>query len=190
MKERNKVFCAYHVVTDRPMQVGQHIVFDEQHHSGVYQRVMERQPLVQAIYENPDAYAGQELEHHTMVALRELALEAVRQQQYPEYPSRMSSLYVSETLAEAEKWGAFFARIGRPTYHIVKLRIQGRRFDGDATKCFDATVREAENMTMAQAYWENRPNTDETAAIHEILVDGDIEVVEIVKEIRANLEKD
>lgn len=26
----------YHVVTDRPMYVGQHIVFDEEHHSGVY----------------------------------------------------------------------------------------------------------------------------------------------------------
>ena len=27
---------AYHVVTDRPMHVGQTIIFDEIHHSGVY----------------------------------------------------------------------------------------------------------------------------------------------------------
>ena len=30
---------AYHVVTERPMYLGQHILFDESHHSGVYERV-------------------------------------------------------------------------------------------------------------------------------------------------------
>ena len=32
----------YHVVTDRPMYVGQEIIFDKEHHSGVYQRVQEK----------------------------------------------------------------------------------------------------------------------------------------------------
>ena len=32
----------YHVVTDRPMYVSQEIVFDEEHHSGVYKRVQEK----------------------------------------------------------------------------------------------------------------------------------------------------
>lgn len=27
----------YHVVTEKPMYVGQHIVFDENHHNGVWQ---------------------------------------------------------------------------------------------------------------------------------------------------------
>lgn len=35
-------FYAYHVVTDRPIELGQHILFDETHHSGVYERVMAR----------------------------------------------------------------------------------------------------------------------------------------------------
>lgn len=26
---------AYHVVTDRPMRLGQHIIFDEEHHTSV-----------------------------------------------------------------------------------------------------------------------------------------------------------
>jgi hypothetical protein len=36
----------YHVVTDRPMQVGQQIVFDETHHSGVYRRVFDKIDIV------------------------------------------------------------------------------------------------------------------------------------------------
>ena len=40
----------YHVVTDRPMYVGQQIIFDEQHHSGVYRRVQEKIDIVKDIY--------------------------------------------------------------------------------------------------------------------------------------------
>ena len=40
---------AYHVVTDSPMVVGQKIVFDETHHSGVYKRAYERLDIVNDI---------------------------------------------------------------------------------------------------------------------------------------------
>lgn len=116
---------AYHVVTDRPMHVGQQIVFDETYHSGVYQRVFDKMNIVNDIYANPSKYNAETLEHHTRVALRELALEEIRQKKYPMYPSRMSCLYVSKTFKEAENWGEFFSKIGRPTYHIVKLAIYG-----------------------------------------------------------------
>ena len=46
----------YHVVTDRPMKCGQHIIFDENHHSGVYERVQVKMEKVHDIYENPDKY--------------------------------------------------------------------------------------------------------------------------------------
>ena len=39
----------YHVVTDRPMSVGQKIIFDENNHSGVYQRVMDKIDVVNEI---------------------------------------------------------------------------------------------------------------------------------------------
>ncbi len=44
------------------------------------------------------------------------------------YPSRMSCLYVSKTLKEADDWGKYFAEIGRPTYSIAKLEIKGSCF--------------------------------------------------------------
>ncbi len=179
-----KELFAYHVVTDRTMQLGQHIIFDEEHHSGVYQRVMEKLDIVNDIYQYPEKYDADNLEHHTSVALRELALEEVRRAKYPMYPSRMGCLYVSKTLEESERWFDFFTRIGRPTYQIVKLRIHGNCFVGDATKCFDASLSKEENLQLAEIYWENKANTAEEPPIIEMLVDGDIEVVEIIKEVK------
>ena len=180
-------FYAYHVVTDRPMQVGQHIIFDKKHHNGVYKRVHEKIEIVNDIYEHPEKYDAATLEHHTSVALRELALEEVRQKMFSVYPSRMSCLYVSNTLEEAEKWCESFIAWGRPTYHIVKLKIQGNRFIGDAHNCFAGRLEKAENLLLAERYWKNQPNQKNESPIMEILVDGDIEVVAIVKEVNANL---
>ena len=174
---------AYHVVTERPMYIGQQILFDFYHHNGVYQRVMDKLQIVKKIYAAPDRYPTDELEHHTAVALRELAMEEIRQQNHPAYPSRMSCLYVSETMEEAEKWASFFSQIGRPTYHIVRLQIDGNIFIGDATKCFRGSSDRVFNLRKAEQYWESNV----TPIVKEILADGMINVVEIVKEINANL---
>lgn len=178
-----KEIFAYHVVTDRPMEAGQHIVFNENQHNGVYRRVMEKLPLVNEIYSHPDRYEAEKLEHHTRVALRELALEKVRKERYPEYPSRMGCLYVSESMEEAEMWAGLFAEWKRPVYAIVRLKITGRVFTGDANNCFDAAVNETENLLLAERYWKNEPNLAGEPVIREMLVDGDIEVAEIVKKI-------
>ena len=130
----------YHVISDIPKYQGQHILLDEEHPNGVHRRVYEQLDVVKDIYAHPEKYEGVELTHVVDVALRELALEKVRREKYPQFPSRMASLYVSKTFEEADRWGEYFARIGRPTYGIAKIRV-----------------------------------------------DGDIEVVEIVKEINANI---
>ena len=177
----------YHVVTDRPMKVGQKIIFDENNHSGVYQRVIDKLDIVHEIYKNPKNYQANELEHHTSVALRELAMEDVRKEKYPFYPSRMNCLYVSKTYEEAERWGDFFARIGRPTYSIVELEINGNCFVGDATKCFHAQTDIAVNKELAELYWENPQNEEHNNEVCEMLVDGEITVIAILKEINANI---
>lgn len=180
-------FMAYHVVTDHPMRVGQRIRFDGEHHSGVYRRVMEKREAVREIYAHPETYKAALLEHHTAVALRELALEEVRQAAYPAYPSRLACLYVSETLEDAEKWSGLFAEWGRPTYHIVRLRIQGNRFAGNANLCFAATPDKQRNLALARRYWENAPYLGGEPPIKEILVNGDIDVMEIMREINRNV---
>lgn len=176
-----KELFVYHAVTERPMHIEQHIVFDENHHNGVWQRVNEKLDRVNDIYDNPDKYKNIELEHHTSVALRELALEKVRTNKYPNYPSRMACLYVSKTLEESEKWFDYFVSLGRAAFQIVKLKVNGNVFYGDAAKCFDGQLTEEENLILAEKYWENK-DFDETSIL-EMLVDGNIEVVEIVKEL-------
>lgn len=172
---------AYHVVTEKPMHIGQHIIFDESHHNGVWQRVNDKTDIVNDIYNCPEKYKNIKVEHHTSVALRELALEKVRIKKYPDCPSRMACLYVSKTIEEAEKWFDYFAGLDRPTFQIVKLKINGNVFYGDATKCFDGKLTEKENLALAEKYWENKDFSK--TSILEMLVDGDIEVIEIVKEL-------
>lgn len=182
----NEIY-AYHVVTDRPMKLGQHIIFDETHCSGVYQRVTDKLDIVSDIYLNPEKYNAETIEHHTRVAMRELALEKIREHFYSECPSRMSCLYVSDSIEEAEKWAEMFINWNRPTYSIVKLKVIGNIFKGDANNCFNATVNEAENLLLARCYWRNLPNLKGEPPIKEILVNGDIQVVAIIKEINANI---
>ena len=179
----------YHVISDIPKKAGEHIILDEKHPNGVYKRVYEELETVNDIYKNPDKYRDKELTHKVCVALRELALEKVRIEKYPDCPSRMASLYVSRTYEEAERWGEYFAKLGRPTYGIAKIKVTGRLFEGDAYKCFDGCTDEKENLRMAEQYWQNGANEDGQEPIVEILADGDIEVVEIIKEINANIEQ-
>lgn len=170
----------YHAVTEKPMYIGQHVILDEKHHNGVWKRVREKLDIVSDIFAHPEKWEGVELEHHTSVALWELALEKVRVAQYPNYPSRMACLYVSKTLAQAEKWFDYFVRLGRPTLQIVKLKVNGNVFYGDAEKCFDGKLTEKENLILAETYWKNQAFSENS--ILEMLVDGDMEVVEILKE--------
>ena len=102
----------------------------------------------------------------------------------------MGCLYVSKSLEEAENWGKFFAEIGRPTYCIVKLDIKGNCFMGDATKCFKGQLSKEENLRLAETYWESEVDKENQQSICEMLVNGQITVIEIVKEINANIEVD
>ena len=172
----------YHVVTDKPMEVGQELIFDANHHSGVYNRVFSFKDKVDEIYNNPEAYRDIELEHHLKVALRELAMEEVRKEKYPNYPSRLASLYVSNTLDEAEKWYNLFIELGRTTYSIVKVEVDGKLYVGDANNCFDGTIDKNKNLELAEIYWKHKENLEGKEPIVEILASGKIKVIEIVKE--------
>ncbi len=87
----------YHVVTEHPLRVGDCICFDEAHHSGVYACVMSLHSEVQELLAHPEQHDGIPLSHELSVALREMAMERVRQAEFPQYPSRMACLYVSQT---------------------------------------------------------------------------------------------
>ena len=176
----------YHVVTEKPMKVGQEIIFDQYNHSGVYERVYNLEDKVQEIYCNPTKYQNEEFDHHTKVALRELALEEVRKNKYPSYPSRLTSLYVSKSLEEAKNWYEYFISLGRPTYQIVKISVDGNSFKGDACNCFEGTSNKQYNLEQSEIYWSGNSNNKGEKPIYETIVDGKIKIVEIIKNNESN----
>ena len=110
-----KEYTAYHVVTERPMTVGQVLCLDETYPSGVYRRVMEKVPMVEEIYQNPGAWAGKPLEHHTMVALRELAPGTGAQGAVP--PASLPAplpVRFGKPGRRPSSGASFFASLGRP----------------------------------------------------------------------------
>ena len=177
-----KSFYVYHVVTERPMKLGQIIKFDNNIHSGVYERVNEKKKIVEEIYNNPEKFKQEQLEHHTKVALRELAMEEVRKEFFPNYPSRLSSLYVSKNINDAIFWKNTFIKLNRKVYQLVKLKVNGREFTGNAYNCFEGTTSKEENVKLSIKYWQNESFEDTQPPINETLVDGYIEVVEILEE--------
>ena len=174
----------YHVVTERPMYLGQEIVFDDKHHSGVYERIYKEKELVNKVYSGIEV----ELTDDLKKALREFALEKVRVKEFPDYPSRLSCLYVSNTLEDAMFWYNIFIEQGRPTFQLVKLSVDGSYFTGDAWNCFSGTNDINCNLELARRYWENKPNLKGEKPIVETLVDGKIKVIEIIKENKRDLD--
>ena len=61
----------------------------------------------------------------TVRAIREVIVEMVRVQEYPDYPSRLSCLYAAKNYEDILKWKALFESYHRKVLQIVKLRVIG-----------------------------------------------------------------
>ncbi len=178
------IISVYHVVTERPMFVGQTIIFNDLHRNSVYNRVSVFQKIKQGqdIQSDLANLIKADMDKWGKVAYREMALEKVRKEEFPQYPSRMACLYTSNTLEEAQKWANFFHEAGRDVYSIVLLEVSGRAFTADACNCFDGVANEAENLPKARQYW--KMNIKNERPVLETLVDGEIVVKEIVADYR------
>lgn len=176
----------YHVVTERPMELGQIIIFDDSHFNGVYHRIMACKQIVDGNEPTDELskFIHENLAYWKTRMTRELALEKVRKDNYPNYPSRMSCLYTTKTKIDAEMWATSFKESGRDVYQIVRLKTNGTIFDGDAYNVFDGTDNAAENEKNAHAYWSHQPNKNGKPPLIETLIDGHILVVEIVQQFK------
>lgn len=174
-------FTVYHVVTEREMKVNQVVVFGANHTNGVYRRVMATMDILEGkkVGEELEKLITSNIDSWKQVAYRELALEKVRKESFNEYPSRMACLYVSQTYEDALTWATSFHQMGRKVFSIVKLKVEGRLFKGNAFNCFEGKENNSEwNEKKARAYWENASNKE---VLYEYLVDGKITVEEILK---------
>lgn len=169
----------YHVVTERPMVVGQRIAFDENHPNGVCRRVRAWERFSQGApgTDETDALIASNPERWAQVARRELALEQVRLEYFPHLPSRLACLYTSRTLEQARSWAEFFRKAGRKVFSIVLLAVDGPVFDADACNCFDG-VGDETDLANALRYWQNAPTEN---PVIETLAAGTLTVTEILE---------
>ncbi|MGM7684581.1 DUF2441 domain-containing protein [Cytobacillus sp. Hm23] len=187
-------FFVYHIVTRTKMNLGQIINFDNNQNNTLYRFFFEREQLnskgedfIQIVYskysneglnldkENADVairYIDQ-----TIRAIREVIVEMVRLQEYPHYPSRLSCLYAAKSYEDVLKWKEIFDSYNRKVLQIVKLRVIGNSFEGDANllpKEDGATF--SKKIEQAREYW----NGNAINELPEVLINGKIEVVEII----------
>lgn len=188
----------YHLVTRNKMHVGQIIKFQNNEPNQLYRFFLERSHLTEngehihtmlkqnvtngELHLNQDNtdlffdYAGD-----TARAIRETITELVRLQHFPHYPSRLSCLYVSDSLDEAAEWKKVFDSYNRNVLQLVKLRVRGNYFKGDAQFLPNSqAIPFAQKIQQAHTYWQGARNGN----LLEVLVDGEIEVMEILEEYK------
>ncbi len=188
------VLYVYHIVTRKKMSLGQIINFEKQQKNTLYSFFLEREQLnskgndffriLQDNYSNEGLLLNKEnadvainYANQTIRAIREVIVEMVRLQEYPDYPSRMSCLYATKNYEDVLKWKELFDSYHREVLQIVRLQVIGNSFEGDGNLLpGEDGVPFAKKIEQAKEYWKgNRKNE-----LPELLIDGKIEVVEIV----------
>ncbi|MEH7459784.1 DUF2441 domain-containing protein [Bacillus sp. JJ1127] len=197
MKE-NELYV-YHIVTRKKMRLGQIINFDKNQNNTLYHFFFEREQLnskgedfiqiLQSHYTNEGLNLNKENTEvvikyvdQTIRAVREVIVEMVRLQEYPEYPSRLSCLYAVKSYEDALKWKELFDSYNRKVLQIVKLRVIGNSFEGDGTLLpKEDGVPFSQKIEQAREYWKGNVKNE----LPELLINGKIEVVEIIDDFSA-----
>lgn len=194
MKE-NGLFV-YHIVTRKEMKLGQVLHFDKKQHNTLYHFFFEGEQLnskeedffqiLKTHYTNEglnlnkeDADLAMNYSGKTIRAIRELILEMVRLEEYPQYPSRLSCLYAAKTYEDALQWKEIFTSYNRKVLQIVKLQVFGDSFEGDGNFLpKEDGAPFAKKFEQARAYWNGNIQNE----LPELLINGKIEVVEIINQ--------
>ncbi|MGB3261994.1 DUF2441 domain-containing protein [Paenisporosarcina sp.] len=197
MKE-NELYV-YHIVTRKKMSLGQIIHFDKNQKNTLYSFFFEREQLnskgedfvriLQDHYTNEGLNLNKEnadvaikYADQTIRAIREVIVEMVRLQEFPEYPSRISCLYATKSYEDVLKWKELFDSYNRKVLQIVKLRVNGNSFEGDGSLLpKEDGVPFSQKIEQARQYWQGNVKN----ALPELLIDGKIEVVDIIDDFSA-----
>ncbi|MGG1149768.1 DUF2441 domain-containing protein [Bacillus wiedmannii] len=187
-------FYAYHIVTNKKMNIGKIIHFDKNQTNTLYRFFFEREQLnssredgikiINNHYKNEELHINTEnakvvmdYMDQTIRAIRETIVEMVRLQEYPDYPSKLSCLYATKSYEDAVKWKTLFDSYNREVLQIVKLRVIGHSFEGDGNLLpKEDGIPFSQKIEQAREYWKGNVNNE----LPEFLINGNIEVVEII----------
>ena len=184
----------YHLVTRKPMYKGQIINFSNGEHNRLYEFWMKREDKTDDGRDafdilNEDRPLNGE-ERKVLVdyvfcqsrAVRETIAELVRVNSFSQFPSRLSCLYVCDTLEKAMKWKRNFEENNRTVLQLVKLKSDAPAFTGDASLLPEVNGDSFdEKIKQARRYWSG----ELLGILEETLLGGKIEVVEIIEDYTA-----
>ena len=105
--------------------------------------------------------------------MRELALEEVRKEKYPNYPSRLNCLYVTKDKQDALEWTNILKRNHKECKQILTLELTGDLYTFDGNLMRRQNVSYEEQLKRAEEYWNS------TSDNPEYLFYGEAKVVDI-----------
>ncbi|MFJ7667393.1 DUF2441 domain-containing protein [Lysinibacillus sp. NPDC097195] len=193
-------FFAYHLVTRKKMMKGQIIHFDNNQKNTLYSFFFEKQQLnmngedfFQILYgqktkdglclSKENAEVTIKYVDQTIRAIREVIVEMVRLEHFSDYPSRLSCLYAAKSYDDVMRWKEVFDLYNRNVLQIVKLRVSGKCFEGNANLLPQADGAPfSQKIEQAHEYWKSIVKSELT----ELLINGKMEVVEIIEEFSTN----
>lgn len=112
---------------------------------------------------------------------RELMFEEVRKELNINLPSRLKCLYVCKTKREIKDWINIFSRTNKKDFQILKLKLTGDIFIGDASFILRQNISLNRKKEQAKMYWsgKKKDNINEylfigTAVVEDILNNKDI----------------
>lgn len=194
--EKVKDLILYQVATDRNYKVGDKYTFGEADngqayhiYNTVYQdenhkplHVVGFNNLKKSIFKNKKLLIdlSQAISKYDF-ALRELALEDVRREQFPQLPSRMKCMFLTDDKKECLDNLPKFAKVGYGSfYQAVAVKASGTVFYARDFVVARAGLSINQYKEQAVKYWSQDQNS--TTKAKEILFVGEAEIVEILKE--------
>lgn len=199
MKVKNLIL--YQVATDRNYKVGDVLEFNKNIPNGQFNRVFNTDFRLNGIRPSDeiynvakrkfkkfkskdDIYSIAHILEYYDVAIKEIALEEVRKEKFPNLPSRLHCMYLSiskDIVLENIKSMANNREKNGKHFQAVAVKLNGTIFKAGK----EYISREAKSYEYykekANSYWKQKGLKDEE--VKEILFEGTAEIVEILKEI-------
>jgi hypothetical protein len=128
--------------------------------------------------DNPDALAGAafDIGRHFMMLARELVWEIVRQNEFPDAPSRQRCIWLTKTLDEAREWVKIIG-FQPHTYWIVRVAASGTTLDVDGNYLAGDSEPLPDWYEKARAYWSGQMTGNPAP---ETIFQGAVTVKEII----------
>ena len=188
MKVNKEIY--YHANSGKEYKVGDTLVFNARTHNKMYDEVYNNEYKLDNIDAN-ELLINKKRNNDTNLSidefllvfktinndafvLRELALEEVRKNKYPNYPSRLNCLYVTKDKEDAINWSNILKRNKKVCKQILTLELTGElfTFDGSLMKRLNTSYQK--QLEMAEEYWNSIPSSNP-----EYLFYGEAKVIDV-----------